>query len=228
MPREMSKQDIRRNPLAEWVGAVVRMVASHRSLALGLVVAAVVIAGGIGAYRWYEGQQEIQAQQAFAAAEQAMRGEKPGTPLNVDEAAKRLGEVAEKFPRTLTAQQALLLLGNIRFDGGKFDDALAVYNQYLSQFPRGTFRVIAAIGKAYAQEAKGDLQGGVNTLSDVIAAAPNDPLLGEAYSTLARAYESLKKPEDALRIYGQIAEKYPQTQWAQNALQRMAALKAKT
>jgi len=224
----MSKQDIRRNPLAEWVGAVVRAIASHRSLVLGLAVAAVVISGGIGAYLWYGDHQENLAQQAFAAAEQAMRGEKPGTPPNVEDATKKLGEVVSKFPRTVTAQQALILIANIRFDGGKFDDALATYNQYLSQFPRGKFRVIAAIGKAYTQEAKGDLQGEVNTLTEVIAATPNDALLGEAYSTLARVYESLKKPEDALRIYGQIAEKYPQTQWAQNALQRMSALKAKS
>ncbi len=228
MPREFSKQDIRRNPLAEWIGAAIRAITGHRNLALGIVAGVALIGIGLGAYFWYESHQEALAQQAFAYAEQAMRTEKPGEAPKVDEALKRLSEVPDKFPRTMPAQQALILIGNIRFDGGKFDDALSAYNRYLSQFPRGKFRVIAAVGKAYAQEAKGDLQGEAATLTDIIAAAPNDPMLGEAYSTLGRVYESLKKPEDALKIYGQIAEKYPQTAWAQNALQRMSALKAKS
>jgi len=37
----------------------------------------------------------------------------------------------------------------------------------------------------------------------------------------------MKKPEDALRVYSQIAERFPQTHWAQNALQRMSVLKSK-
>ncbi len=228
MPREFTKQDIRRNPLAEWIGVAVRGITAHRSLTLGIVTAIVLIGAGIGVYLGYSSHQESLAQQAFAYAEQAMRVEKPGTAPNVDEALKRLSVVPAKFPRTMPAQQALILIGNIRFDGGKFDESLSAYNQYLSQFPRGKFRVVAAIGKAYAQEAKGDLQAEVTTLTDAISSAPGDPMLGEAYSTLARVYELLKKPEEAVKIYGQIAEKYPQTAWAQNALQRMSALKAKS
>jgi hypothetical protein len=40
-------------------------------------------------------------------------------------------------------------------------------------------------------------------------------------------YEQLRKPEDAIRIYGQVAERFAQTQWGQLALQRMSALKSK-
>ena len=44
---------------------------------------------------------------------------------------------------------------------------------------------------------------------------------------LARMYEGLKKPDEAMRVYGQVVEKFSQTQWAQHALQRMSALKTK-
>jgi TolA-binding protein len=86
---------------------------------------------------------------------------------------------------------------------------------------------MAGIGKAYAEEAKGDLVAAERTLSQLVEIAPDDPLAGEAYSTLAHVYEVMKKPDEAVRVYNQIAERFTQTHWAQNALQRMSALKTK-
>ena len=40
-------------------------------------------------------------------------------------------------------------------------------------------------------------------------------------------HEEMKKPEDAMRVYGQVVEKYPGTRWSQHALMRMTALKSK-
>jgi hypothetical protein len=45
--------------------------------------------------------------------------------------------------------------------------------------------------------------------------------------SLARAYEGLGRPEDAMRIYGQVVERFSQTNWSQQALQRMSLLKPK-
>ena len=224
----MSKQEVRRNPLADWVVAIVQYVRGHQSLVLSVVIAAVVIAGALGAFFWYEGRQELEARHALGKAEAALGGQKPGIPGNLDDAAKQFADVAAKYPRTVSGEEAIVRLGNLRYDGGKFDEAISAYSQHLSQFPRGKFRVLAAVGKAYAEEAKGDLQAEVKTLTAIVDSAATDPLAGEAYTTLARAYEALKKPEDALRVYGQITDKFPQTQWAQNALQRMSALKAKS
>jgi Tfp pilus assembly protein PilF len=86
---------------------------------------------------------------------------------------------------------------------------------------------MAGVGKAYAEEKKGDLQAAERTLKDVVDRSKGDPLAGEAYSSLAHVYEVMKKPEDAVRVYGQIAELFAQTHWAQNALQRMSLLKSK-
>ena len=104
---------------------------------------------------------------------------------------------------------------------------IATFGKYLATYGRGHFRVLAGIGKAYAEEAKGDHQAAVKTLSEVVATVKDDPMLGEAYSDLGRFYEEAKKPEDALRVYGQIAERFPGTHWEQRALRRMATLKAK-
>ena len=87
--------------------------------------------------------------------------------------------------------------------------------------------MMAGVAKAYAEEKKGDLPAAEKTLKDVVERVKGDPLAGEAYSSLAHVYEVMKKPEDAVRVYGQIAEQFAQTHWAQNAIQRMSALKTK-
>ncbi len=86
--------------------------------------------------------------------------------------------------------------------------------------------MMAAIGKAYAEESKGDLAAAEKTLTAAIEKRKNDPLVGEAETSLARVYEGLKRPDEALKVYGQVAESFPQTRWGQYALERMGSLKA--
>jgi len=221
----IKKQDIRRNPLAEWVGTVVRFVREKRKVVLAAVGGLVAVACMVAGYWWYQERQEEKASPILAGAFTAMRGEQPGSSPDPDGATKRFRDVVQQYPRTRSAEEALIALGNLQYGANKIDEALGTFSQYLSAFPRGRFRVMAGLGKAYAQEAKGDLQGGVQTLSELLDRYKDDPLAGEAYSSLARLYEGLKKTDDAMRVYGQVTERYPQSQWAQRALQRMSVLK---
>jgi len=223
----ISKQEIRRNPLAEWVGAAVLFVQAHRAQVLAVLVV-LAIGGAVAAgYWWHQERQEEEASRLLAGAFAAMRGEQPGSSGNPDEGSKRFQAVVQQFPKTRSAEEALIALGNLHYSDGKIDEALQIFDQYLTTFRRGRFRVMAGLGKAYAQEAKGDLQGATQTLSHLLDREKNDPLAGEAYMSLARAYEGMKKPDDAMRVYGQVVERYSQTRWAQYALQRMSALKTK-
>ena len=227
MAKELTKEDIRRNPLAEWVAAALRFIRERKGLAIGVLVAIVVIAGGSAAYTWHRTVQEREAQGLLVKAYSAMWGNAPGAQRNPDEAKHVYTEIAAKYPGTVAAEEALIRLGNLQSEGSKYDEAVAAYGNYLTSYPRGRFRAMAGIGKAYAEEAKGDLSAAEKTLTQLVESVKDDPLAGEAYSSLAHVYEAMKKPEDALRIYSQIAERFPQTHWAQNALQRMSALKIK-
>jgi len=221
----IKKQDIRRNPLAEYVGAVVWFVREKRKVVLAVVGGLVIVAGLVAGYWWYQERQEEEASRILAGAFTAVRGEQPGSSPNLDGASKRFRDVVQQYPRTRSAEEAFIALGDLQYAANKIDEALGTFSEYLSAFPRGRFRVMAGLGKAYAQEAKGDLQGGVQTLSELLDRYKDDPLAGEAYLSLARLYEGLKKTDDAMRIYGQVTERYGQSQWAQRALQRMSFLK---
>lgn len=227
MPRELSKEDVRRNPLAVWVAKITQWIRDRKGLAVGVLAAVVAIAAGAGAYIWYQERQEREAQGVVVRAHTALWGETQGGPRNPDEAKKLYAEVAAKYPGTVAAEESLIRLGNLQFDGEKYDEAIATFGTYLTSYSRGRFRVMAGVGKAYAEEAKGDLPAAERTLTELLKTVKDDPLEGEAYSSLAHVYEVMKKPEDAIRVYGQIAERFTQTHWAQNALQRMSLLKAK-
>jgi TolA-binding protein len=221
------KEEIRRNPLAEWLGATVRFIQAHRTAVLaGLLVLA---SGGAAAswYWWYQERQEDAAGRILARAYAAMSGSQPGSSANPEEATKLFQEVVQQFPTTRTAEEALIALGNLEYDSGKVKEALGTFDQYLTSFPRGRFRIMAALGKAYAQETLGDSAGAAQTLSQSIDRDKNDPLAGEVYTSLARVYEEMKKPDDAMRVYEQVVERFPQTRWAQLALQKMSGLKSK-
>ncbi len=227
MASAIRKQERRGNPLAEWVGAGVRFVQVHRAAVLAMVL--VVAAGGIAgaAYWWYQQREEAAANRGLVEARMATPGGQPGSPANVEEATRRLQEVVRQYPKSRSAEEALIDLGNLQYNAGKLDEALGTYSRYLDMFPRGRFTLMATLGKAYAQEAKGDLQGAAQTLSRALDREGKNPLAGEAYLSLARVYEEMRKTEDAMRVYGQVVEKFDQTHWAQQALERMSALKTK-
>jgi TolA-binding protein len=227
MTKVLGKEDMRRNPLAVWVAATMQFVRNRKALTLGILAAILALAAAASVYVWHEARQGRAAESLLAKAQTALLGATPGGPKNPDEAKKLYAEVASTYPRTVAAEEALVRLANLQFDGSKYDEAIGTFGSYLTRYPRGRLLVMAGVGKAYAEEAKGDLPAAERTLVPIVESAKNDPLAGEAYTTLAHVYEAMKKPEDALRVYGQIAERFNQTHWAQNALQRMSALKNK-
>jgi TolA-binding protein len=200
---------------------------AHQTAILAAAVVLAIVVTGAAVYWWYQQRQEEEASRILGNAFAAMRGEQAGAPGKPEEAAKLFQEVVKQYSKTGGSEEALIALGNIQHGAGKTDEALASFEQYLTTFPRGRFTLEAGLGKAYAQEAKGDFQGAAQTLSQALDRNKGDPLAGEAYMSLARVYEELKKPDDATRVYGKVVETYPQSRWAQNALQRMSAIKPK-
>jgi len=226
----IKKQDVRRNPLAEWVGAAWRFMQAHQTAILAVAVVLAIGASGAGVYWWYWQRQEEGASRLLGNALAATRSEQSTSPqpsTNSAEVTKIFQEVVKQYPKTGSAEEALIALGNMQYGEGKIDEALGSFDQYLVSFPRGRFILEAGLGKAYAQEAKADFDGAMKTLSTTLDHGKNDPLAGEAYISLARISEEMKKPEDAMRVYGQVVEKYPGTRWSQHALMRMTALKSK-
>jgi TolA-binding protein len=227
MAAAVSKQEIRRNALAEWVVVAVQFTRRRWQIVVAGLVGVLVLLGALAAYSWYQARREAEARKVVVDAELALRGDAPGAAPKTEEAAKLLQQVADTYRGTVSAEEALIRLGNLHYAAGKHDQAAEAYGRYLGDYPRGRFALMAAIGQAYGLEVKGDLDGAARALSEALDRHRSSPLAGEAYTTLGRLYEVQKKPDEAAKIYNEIIDKYPQTQWAQNATYRLTVLKAK-
>ncbi|MFB3817351.1 MAG: tol-pal system YbgF family protein [Candidatus Methylomirabilales bacterium] len=193
MAAAVSKQEIRRNALAEWVVAAVQFVRRRWQMVLAALMGIVVLVAAWTAYSWYRGRREAEARKVVADADLALRGDSSGTPPKTEEAAKLLQQVADNYKGTASAEEALVRLGNLHYAGAKHDQAAEAYGRYLADYPRGRFVLMAAIGRAYALEAKGDLDGATRALSEAVDRQKSNPLAGEAYTTLGRLYEAQKR-----------------------------------
>jgi predicted negative regulator of RcsB-dependent stress response len=198
----------------------------HWRAIAGAALLAVLGSGAWLGYAVHRGARERDAEAAFSRALAEVR--KLEAPKDRDEAAvAKFRAVSEGFPGTQAGGEALLRLARRLFDGGKVDEARAAYARYLQDYSAGPLRMMAAIGKAYAEESKGDLAAAEQTLLAAIAWGKDDPLAGEAQVALARIFESQKKTDEAVKVYSQLAEKLPQTRWGQHALERIAFLKGR-
>jgi predicted negative regulator of RcsB-dependent stress response len=219
------KEELRRNVLAEWLGACVGFVRGHRTAAMAAAIAVVVaLIAGFG-FRWYQEGREREAARALAQAYGVLQSQNPQTPADPVEGMKQLRAITQTFPGTRSAEEALLRLAYLQYDAQRPDEALATLDEYDKRYPRGRFRVMADLGRGYALLAKQNLDGAAQAFSGIISRDATDPLAGEAYMSLARVYEAQKKTDEALKIYGQVVDKFPQTNWSQEALQRMNALR---
>jgi TolA-binding protein len=227
MAPAVSKQEIRRDPLTEWVISAIRFVQTRRWLVVGGLLALVLLGLIAGGYTWYQGRREAEARGILAQSQLAGRGDSTEAAPKTDDTVKLLQQVVEQYPRTASAEEALIRLANLDAVADKQDAAAEAYGRYLRQYPRGRFAMMAVVGRAYALEKKADLEGAAQTLSEGLDRTPNDPLAGEAYIALGRVYESQNKPEAAAKTYNQVIEKFPDTQWAQHATSRLSAVTSK-
>ncbi len=206
--------------LANVAGAIVQ---NWRLIVAGLALGVVALGVWAG-YDWYQSRREAEARDAFLKGASEIR-KISDVKLRDEAAVKQFRLVSEQYAGTEAGGEAMVRLGHRLFDMGKYDEAREAYAKYLQGYSRGPLAMMAALGKAYAEESKGDLAAAEKSLAAAIDRGKDDALLGEAQVNLARVYEGLKKPDEALKVYGQVAETLPQTRWGQFALERMGSLK---
>lgn len=201
---------------------------------LGAAAAVVALVGAaIGFWWWQAERREGEAGKALVEVNQAFRKQYPagfylpsgeGTDQKPDALIPGYTQVADQFAGTRAGAEARLRAAHLEYSAGLYDQAIQSYDRY-AQIRGAPFRATALLGKGYALEAKGDLAGAVSAFGLAAEAAPQDPVAAEAYLAQARVLEALKKPEEALRLYAVVTEKFPQSSWAARAAGRISALR---
>jgi len=206
----------------------------ERRLPLGLGAVAVLSAalGWWGYHTWRTRQKEaaqVFMTKALTGLEASLKGTEGGKASEassgvLEEAQALLLQVRKEYPSSKAGEQALLLMGNIFYQRADYDKALQAYQEYLEQYPGGSWVVLAGIGKGYTLETQGRYEDAA-AIFRTLGERYKDSSLGiEALLGLARSLSHLDRPAEAVEVYRRIAEEYAGTSWARRAEELMGVV----
>jgi TolA-binding protein len=202
-------------------------------------VIAVVVIGAIAFGGWYYvSQQDEKASSDLSTAVRTFETPvrppgvppQPGydsfasTPERATAARKQFQEIVDKYPHTHTADMARYFVG---LAAAQLNDNAAA-ERNLQESANASNADLAALGKfalasVYRAENK-DAQA-IDLYKQLIAKPTIVVSKATAQLELAGYYESEKKPDEAKKIYDQVAKDNPSTEAASLAQRRAAALK---
>ena len=236
--RHQLKQDRFSKVTFEAAGNAAHWSVEHQSKLIAAVIVVIVI-GAIAFGGWYYlNSQDEKASAEFSTAvrtwETPLRPAgvppQPGTDSfasaqeRATAARKQFQAIVDKYPRTHTADMARYFVGLASAQLG--DNAAA--ERSLQEAARSSNADLAALGKfalanVYRAEHK-DAQA-----IDLYKQLIDKPTLVVSKATaqleLASFYESRQKPDEAKKLYDQVAKENPSTEAASLAQRRVAALK---
>ena len=203
----------------------------ERRVPLGLGALAVFSAAlGWWGYHAWRTRQEAAAQalmtKALTRLEASFKGTEGGKDSGassgmLDEAQVLLFQIRKEYASSKAAEQALLQMGNIFYQRADHEKALQAYQEYLEQYPGGSWVLLAGIGKGYTLEAQGRYQDAAAIFRTLAERYKDSALRIEALLGLARSLSHLDRRPEALEVYGRIAKEYAGTSWGRQAEELM-------
>jgi TolA-binding protein len=161
----------------------------------------VVVVGCIAGFLlWQQGQKQIVASEALAKLTSHTAANAPV------ESPEALLKIAADYPDTGAAGRALLLAGAKFFDAGKYPDARAQFEKFLSQYRSSIFAGQALFGVAVSLDAEGKTNEAITAYKDIAERHPSENIAAPANLALARLYEAQGKLEQARDCYEQLAQ----------------------
>ncbi len=167
----------------------------HKKQLLWGTIVVVVVGFGAGFLLWRQNERERSASQALSQA--IMSAGQDSAPPDA------LLKVAADYPNTEGGGRALLLAGGALFVNGKYAEAQAQFDRYLTEYRTGPFTGQAALGKASCLEAMGKVSDAIAAYK-VVAERAADSVAAQAKLALGRLYEAQGDLNQARSYYNQI------------------------
>ena len=213
----------------DWLGEQIRERAKLAWTVIGFLV---FIGAVIGAYWFYQHQQETRALSLEFQGSQYFRQQPPGdekTPAasqeeNYKKAIEQYKKTIQDYPGTPSATIAQLYLGNAYMELKDFDSAISAYRSFLDKKPLN--EIVAGLAYqrlGYAYLAKNDYEEAQKAFESVdhLPGAMNKD---QVDYELGRVNETLGKKEEAIKRYQEMAKQYPDSLFLAEAQQRLTAL----
>ena len=179
-----------------------------------LTGAGVVGVVGFGAwlYSWNASHHQAVASEALSELRPTV-GQAENRAVPADAFAK----VSDTYPGTAAAGRAVLLAAGALFDSGKYAEAQAQFERFLRDYGDSPWRTEAQIGVASSLEAAGKVDLALTKYKEILDRRPTDATSPQVKSALARLYLAQIKPDQALRLYEDLAKAHNNDSWSSEA-----------
>ena len=236
----ISRRELKKDEVRETFAHGAEAVLSHQQLAIYIVIAAIVVAGGFYGWKTYTERQTVKASALFddamkdfqaretAPGEQAQPGETTYSDekTKYSDAAKNFAGVTAQYPRTHSGEL------------GKYYEALSLEHLDKSDDAKKLLQSVGdSTNEEFASLARLELAGlddrtnqstEAGNLYQQLLAKPTT-LVPKPVVLLALAeYYAQKDPSQAAKYFGQIKSDYPGTPIATQAEQELALLSDKS
>ncbi len=168
------------------------------------IIVATIIATGIYMY-WNHYQ--YSAKEMYAKANNNLL-QTIENPENANKNIKLFQELIEKYPHSWSARMAHYHLGNIYYNLGEFDKAIADYRKFVSSriSDKAGIKFLALTSIGYSYEAKKDYKDALEYFEKALK-SNNAGFESVAFSNIARIYEQMNDKKNALENYKKALEK---------------------
>jgi predicted negative regulator of RcsB-dependent stress response len=239
MNQRLTRQDMKRNELSTALGKGYDYAESHGRtilIAAGAVVAAALLAG---LFYMYRGGQAEKANTALAHAIEvyqapidpaAPKPDDPVSPTFADAAARQtkakalFEELHDKYGSTVAGDVAAVYLAQIAVAENQPDRARELWNGFLDKHGDHLLAGETRVNLLRLDRSQGKAQEVADTLTAMLDESepplPMDVVLNE----LAVTQEQLNKTQEAVQSYQRIVDEFPQSPYAREARERIAAL----
>ncbi len=206
--KKANPNEIIENPeiLAERIGRSEAFLKKNSKVLGGVLVAALVLIGGILFFQINNQNQNEKAQEEMFQAVYFFEQDSVDFALNGDGINKGLLSIVEDYPRTDAANLAHFYIGSIYLSQKNFQGAL----DHLEEFSSSDYLVQA---KAYSLIGDANLELGntnaaISSYTKAARTNENKYMSPKYLAKLAVAQEEAGKIEDAIKTYTEIEEKY--------------------
>jgi outer membrane protein assembly factor BamD (BamD/ComL family) len=211
--KRITRKELKHDALLESASKTTRFIEDHLSKVVIAVVAIIVVTFGWNMLMRARRATELEANVFLTSATQALNSGMTG------QASDQLQAIISEYPGTRSAAAATCYLGALRFQEGSYEEALALFDDYLARYDRtGTLHNLALEGKAAVLEQQRQFIPAADAYTRLARASRDNP---DAFSrhmlNAARCYRSEPDWTRAHNAAQEVLDRYPDSYLAPEA-----------
>jgi TolA-binding protein len=134
-------------------------------------------------------------------------------------------KVADEYPKSAAAGNALLLMADKLRTEGKLDESSAALKSFIERFPKHSLISGAYTSLAVNQEAQGKLDDALVSYKKVTTSYPTSFSAPAAYVAQGRILDQQGKPDEARHAYETVMTQFSESPFQQEAMRMMQKVK---